>query len=197
MNEAPGKTDAGTEITTLLHEWAGGDRRALDRIVSIAYDELRRVARHRLRLERPEHTLGPTALVNESYLRLADIERAGFESRAHFLAMASRAMRRVLVDHARRRHAAKRGGARSDLPLEEAPPLAADDTRRFLALDEALESLRAADERQADVVEHHYFGGLKVDEIAELYGTSRSTVKRDLRAARAWLAVRLDAPEDG
>jgi len=180
----------------LLHQWAGGDRQALDEVVSLVHDELRRVAHRRLGLERPNHTLGTTALVNESYLRLADIRRAGFESRAHFLAMASRAMRRVLVDHARRRGAEKRGGDRRDVPLDAAPPIAAEDTRRFLDLEEALSSLRKADERQASVVEHHYFGGLAFDEIAEVLGVSRSTVKRDMRSARAWLAAELGAPEE-
>ena len=186
--------DTRAEVTALLHEWACGDRRALDGVVSIVYEELRRVARHRLRLERSDHTLGTTALVNESYLRLADIRRAGFESRAHFLAMASRAMRRVLVDHARRRGAEKRGGDGSDVPLEDAPQLAAGDVRRFLDLEQALSALREIDERQASVVEHHYFGGLTFDEIADVLGVSRSTVKRDMRFARAWLAAELGAP---
>lgn len=184
--------DPRTEVTNLLEEWAAGDRNALDRLMPLVYEELRRLAHGKLRHERPDHSLQTTALVHESYLRLADVERAGFESRAHFLAMASRAMRRVLVDHARRRDALKRGGGRRPLPLEEARQVAEDD-ERFLSLDAALNRLEAMDARQAAVLEQRYFGGLGLREIAEVMGVSRSTVKRDLRSARAWLAIELGA----
>jgi RNA polymerase sigma factor (TIGR02999 family) len=185
-----------TEVTALLHDWAAGDREALDRVMALVYDELRRLAQQRLRLERTDHTFSATALVNEAYLRLADIRRAGFEDRAHFLAMAARAMRRVLVDHARRRATRKRGGGVRPVPLDAIGPLAAEDSGRFLELDAALDRLEAEDPRQARIIEQQYFVGLSIEEIADLLGISRSTVKRDLRAARAWLAAEL-APGAG
>lgn len=188
--------DSRTEVTALLHDWAAGDREALDRVMGLVYDELRRVAQRRLRFERTDHTYGVTALVHEAYLRLADIRRAGFEDRAHFLAMASRAMRRVLVDHARRRATEKRGGGVRPVPLDAIGPLAAEDSQRFLELNAALDGLEAEDPRLARVVEQQYFVGLSTEEIADSLGVSRSTVKRDLRAARAWLAAEL-APGAG
>lgn len=187
--------DQRSDVTTLLQDWAGGDREALDRLIPLVYEELRRLARQRLRQERPDHTLVTTALVHEAYLRLVDIERVGFQSRAHFLAMASQAMRRVLVDHARRRDAAKRGGGVRPLPLEDALQLADEDAARFLELDDALSRLESVDERQARILEQHYFGGLSIEEIGEAMNLSRSTVKRDLRFGRAWLATELG--EDG
>lgn len=187
--------DSRTEVTNLLQDWAGGDRGALDRLIPRLYDELRRLAHRRLHRERPDHTLGTTALVHEAYLRLVDVERAGFESRAHFLAMASRAMRRVLVDHARHRDAQKRGGGARPVTLDDALHLAAEDAIRFLELDHALSRLESVDARQASILEQHYFGGLSVDEIAEVASVSRSTVKRDLRFARAWLATELGAAQ--
>lgn len=187
--------DERTKVTSLLHRWAGGDRRALDRVMGLVYEELRRLAHRRLRLERADHTLGTTALVNEAYLRLADIQRAGFEDRSHFLAMASRAMRRVLIDHARRRKAQKRGGDVEPVPLGDAPEPAVEDARRFLALNDALERLENRDARQAQILEQHYFGGLTILEVADVMDLSRSTVKRDLRAARAWLAAELGSDE--
>lgn len=183
--------DSRTEVTALLQDWAAGDREALDRIIPLVYDELRRLAQRRLSRERPDHTLGATALVHEAYLRLVDVERAGFQSRAHFLAMASRVMRRLLVDHARQRDAVKRGGGERPAPLDEALHLASVDATRFLELDGALHRLEAIDARQARILEQHYFGGLSIDEIADATDTSRSTVKRQLRFARAWLAAEL------
>lgn len=183
--------DSRTEVTALLQDWAAGDREALDRIIPLVYDELRRLAQRRLSRERPDHTLGATALVHEAYLRLVDVERAGFQSRAHFLAMASRVMRRLLVDHARQRDAVKRGGGERPAPLDEALHLASADATRFLELDGALHRLEAIDARQARILEQHYFGGLSIDEIADATDTSRSTVKRQLRFARAWLAAEL------
>jgi RNA polymerase sigma factor (TIGR02999 family) len=184
--------DSRIQVTGLLQEWAAGDRDALDRLVPVIYDELRRLARQRLRFERPDHTLDSAALVHEAYLRLVDIDRAGFGSRAHFFAMASRAMRRLLVDHARLRGADKRGGGVRPLPLEEAVNVGDLDATRVLELDDALRRLEKVDVRAAQVLEQHYFGGLSVDEIGEAMSLSRSTVKRDLRFARAWLATELD-----
>jgi RNA polymerase sigma factor (TIGR02999 family) len=184
--------DARIEVTRLLQDWAAGNREALDQLVPLMYDELRRLAHGRLRSERADHTLGTTALVHEAYLRLVDIDRAGFESRAHFLAMASRTMRRLLVDHARSRSAGKRGGGVRPAPLDDALNLPQEDATRFLELEEALQRLESVDERTARVVEQHYFGGLSVQEIGEVLRISPSTVKRDLRFARAWLATQLD-----
>jgi RNA polymerase sigma factor (TIGR02999 family) len=183
--------DARTEVTDLLQEWRGGDRDALDRLMPLVYAELRRLAHERLRFERPGHTLGTTALVHEGYLRLAEIRRAGFESRSHFLAMASRAMRRVLVNHARQRDALKRGAGRRDVPLDAAPQVAAEEDRRLLDLDAALTRFESMDPRQAEVLERYYFTGLRLHEVAEVMGMSPATVKRDLRSARAWLATEL------
>jgi RNA polymerase sigma factor (TIGR02999 family) len=185
--------DARTEVTRLLQEWGAGDRRALDRLMPLVYDELRDLADQRLRGERPDHTLGTTALVHEAYLRLVDIQRAGFRSRAHFLAMASRAMRRVLVDHARRRGAQKRGSGKRPVTLDNATQLTTEDAHssRVILLDEALARLERIDDRCARVLEQHYFGGLTTLDIAEVMDLSQSTVKRELRAARAWLASEL------
>lgn len=187
------RTDSRTEVTSLLQDWAGGDREALDRLIPLVYEELRRLAHRRLRQERPDHTLGTTALVHEAYVRLVDVERAGFQNRVHFLAMASRVMRRLLVDHARQRDARKRGGGEKPVPLDDALHLAADDATRFLELDDALTRLESVDERPAALLEQHYFSGLSIEEIAHANDVSRSTVKRDLRFARAWLAAELGA----
>lgn len=187
--------DTRIQVTRLLHEWAAGDRAAFDRLVPLVYDELRRLASRQLQRERADHTLTPTALVNEAYLSLVNVERAGFRDRAHFLAMASRAMRRLLVDHARRRLAAKRGGGAQAADLEElfgtanAAFMIPDE--RVLELNDALVRFEAIEPRRAQVVEQHYFGGLQLDEIAASLGLSVSSVKRDLRLARAWLAAEL------
>lgn len=185
------------DVTTLLQQWAAGDRDALDRLMPLVYGDLRWRARQRLRFERADPTLGTTSLVHEAYLRLADIRRAGFTSRVHFLSMASRAMRRVLVDHARYRCAAKRGGGERPDPLEDAHGASTEDSTRFLELEAALSGLESVDARQARIVELHYFVGLTVEEIAEALGASASTVKRALRSARAWLAAELGAAGSG
>jgi RNA polymerase sigma factor (TIGR02999 family) len=145
----------------------------------------------RLQRERPDHTLGTTELVHEAYLRLVDVEPFGFQGREQFLAMAAQAMRRLLVDHARRRTAARRGGGARPVPLDDVLQLSAEDASRFLELDDALRRLEAIGSRQARVLEQHYFGGLSVDEIAAALTVSPSTVKRDLRFGRAWLATEL------
>lgn len=183
--------DSRAEVTRLLQDWTAGDREALDRLVPLIYEELRRLARLRLRGQRPDHTLGTTALVHEAFLRLVDAERVDFRNRAHFLGTASKAMRSVLVDHARRRSAQKRGGGAHPVPLDNALDLAAEDATRFLELEDALRGLEEAHARQGRVLEQHYIGGLSLDEIAEAAGISQATVKRDLRFARAWLAEEL------
>jgi RNA polymerase sigma factor (TIGR02999 family) len=174
-------------VTGLLRRWNSGDRHAFDEATSLVYDELKRLAHSRLRDERPGHTLNTTGLVHEAYLRLADIQRAEWNDRNHFLSMASRIMRRILVDHARRRNAAKRGGG-SDVTLEEHHLLVtAEKADRVLELDRAVHLLEEAHPRPGRVVELYYFGGLPQVEVAEVLGVSQPTVARDLRFALAWL----------
>lgn len=181
----------GHEITEMLIAWRGGDRAVLDRLFPIVYDELRRIAHRRLGLERAEHTLGTTALVNEAYLKLVDQTRVNWTDRAHFFAVAANAMRRILVDYARRHRALKRGGPASSLSLDDAAidaTLLADQRADTLvALDDALERLRDIDERVARVVECRFFGGLTEEETAEALGITSRTVRRDWVKAKGWL----------
>lgn len=190
-----------SDLTLWLRRLDEGDPAALDRVVRELYGELRTLARARLRSERADHTLGATALVNEAYLRLSSQERVPAESRTRFFAVAAVTMRRVLVDYARTRKRIKRGGEdREVIPLEEAEPLLSDEAAdEILALEDALERLAAAQPRAATVVEHRFFSGLSVEEIAGLLDVSEKTVRRDWIAARAWLrkevARDLDWPE--
>jgi len=183
---------AGKRITDLLVAWNDGRPEALEDLLPLVYAELRRLATGYLRHERGDHTLQPTALVHEAYLRLVDQRRVKWRNRAHFYGIAARMMRRVLVDHARARRAARRGGGVELMPLVE--NLASTSTRDVdvLALDEALERLAALDERQARIVELKYFGGLSIEETAEVLGISDATVAREWTAARAWLRAELD-----
>lgn len=178
------------EVTRLLEAWSQGDRDALDRLVPILYGELRRIARSQMAGERTGHTLRTTALLHEAFLELARLKRIRWQDRTHFLAMAARVMRRILVDHAVRQKAAKRGGGRRKVPLEEvnlANPSEGEDPDELLALDEALSRLESMSGRQARVVECRVFAGMDVEETAETVGVSTATVKRDWAAARAWL----------
>jgi len=177
------------DITQLLQEWNGGRREALDAIVPLVYDELRRQAHHYLRRERAEHTLQTTALVNEAYLKLAGQNRVVWQNRAHFFGIAANLMRRILVDYAKTKHRVKRGGAGSELPLEEAFYVAAQESSDvdLLALDKALNELAEMDEQQARIVELRYFSGLSIAETAEVLKISPATVKRDWNMAKAWL----------
>lgn len=195
MSVAPGTTDSG-EVARLLALASRGDRGAVDRLVPILYEELRRIAHRRMRGERSGHTLETTALVHEAYFELAGLDRMEWKSRAHFLAVAARAMRRVLIDHAVARNAQKRSGKLRAIPLDEVPDLALVTGQRaeeLLALDEALGRLAATNERQARVVECRYFAGMSVEETAEALQTSPATVKRDWTIARAWLHRELGA----
>lgn len=176
-----------TEITTLLLAHAAGDAGALERLLPRVYDELRRLARGRLRHERIDHTLAATELVHEAFLKLVGLERVDWQDRAHFFAIASRAMRNVLVDHAVRRAAVKRGGGENAITLDEregATELPVDD---LIALSDALGRLERLDERQARVVECRFFGGLSLEETAAALQVSPATVSRDWTFARAWL----------
>jgi RNA polymerase sigma-70 factor (ECF subfamily) len=176
-----------TEVTEALAAWSAGDREALPRVLPQIYDELRALAAQHLRRERPGHTLQPTALVNEAFLRLVAREHVHVEARTQFFALAAQAMRRVLVDHARRRQAGKRGGREAPLPLEEAEDLAVTPAVDLVDLDAALTKLERLDPRQARVVELKFFAGLGIEEIAAAMEVSTSTVRREWRMARAWL----------
>jgi RNA polymerase sigma factor (TIGR02999 family) len=173
------------DITALLRDWSGGDHEALERLMPAVYGELKRLAASYLRSERPGHTLQPTALVHEAYLRLQGQRSVAWSNRAHFFGIAARIMRRILVDHARRRGAAKRDAAALRLTLVD--DAAGDRAPELIALDTALTSLERLDPQQARVVELRYFGGLTVEETAEAAGISTATVKREWRTARAWL----------
>ncbi|HEX4347727.1 MAG TPA: sigma-70 family RNA polymerase sigma factor [Vicinamibacterales bacterium] len=180
-------------MTALLVAWGGGDESALERLVPVVHAELRRLARQQMANERQGHTLQTTALVNEAYLRLVDLKRIRWQDRAHFLAMSAKLMRRILVDHARTRAAAKRGAGRIPVPIEDIDVAVAERPVDLVALDEALDGLAAADARKAQVVEMRFFGGLSVEETAEALGVSSETVKRDWRIAKTRLLRDLTA----
>ncbi len=181
-----------TPTAQLLLDWRAGQPGALDRLLPRVYDELRGLAYRSMSGERRGHTLQATALVHEAFVRMVDMDVA-FNDRAHFLAMAARTMRRILVDHARERGRQKRGGGWSRTTLEKAAIISADPGIDLLALDVALDRLARQDERKAKAIELHYFGGLKYDELAAVLGISEATVHRDLAMARAWLFRELDA----
>jgi|SRR5262245_5020886 len=178
-------------VTALLVNWRNGDKAALDRLLPIVYEELRRMARARLKGERADHVLQTTALVHEAYLRLVDLDRMTIHSRAHFFALAARLMREILVDAARKRLADKRGGGATIVGLDHVSPAAPSANVDVLALDEALEQLAAVDERLCRVVELRFFAGLSIEEAAEALGISTATVERDWTVAKAWLYQRL------
>ncbi len=178
------------EVTRLLRRFSAGDELAAEALIPLIYAELHDIAERQMRHERGDHTLQPTALVNEAFLRLAGNHDADWKNRQHFLSLAAQAMRRILVDHARRRNAQKRGGRQDKLELNDALQLSSDDehdTMDLESLDESLEQLAALDPRQAKVVELRFFGGLSVEETAEVLEISTATVKRDWAFARAWL----------
>lgn len=175
-------------VTRLLKDWSDGSPTALDRVVPLLYDELRNLARIRMRGERTDHTLTTTDLVHEAFLRLVDLDDIEWQNRRHFLAMAARAMRRVLIDHARRTTAQKRGGDRQKVDLDDVTLLTDADIEALLHVDTALERLSKEEPRAAQVVELRYFGGFSNQEIARALDVSASTVERDLRFARARLA---------
>jgi RNA polymerase sigma factor (TIGR02999 family) len=194
----PTRVDPG-EVTGLLERARAGDGVALDRLLPLIYDELKAVARSFMRGERPGHTLQTTALVNEAYLRLVDVRRVDWRGRAHFVALAARMMRRTLIDHARRRLAAKRGGGwvRVSLDEKQIALLSNDQAERLLVVEAALRRLQELDPRQAEVVELRFFGGLSVAETAAALGISEKTVKRDWAVARAWLQAQVRSGSAG
>lgn len=175
------------DVTRLLAEWGGGDREALDRLIPLVYDELRRLADRYLRRERADHTLQPTALVNEAYMRLVGQSEVRWQNRAHFIGVAAQLMRRILVDHARGRVASKRGGGRQKLSLQALDSFFEEPDLDLVALDDALGELAEMDPQQSRIVELRFFGGLTIEETAEVVGVSPMTVKREWALAKAWL----------
>jgi len=184
-------TDGSGEITVLLERFQGGDAEAREELAARVYEELRKLAARYMRRERPGHTLQTTALVNEAYIRLIDHKQANWRNRAHFFAVAARIMRRILVDHARKRIAGKRGGGVEPLALDEALVFHESRSEELLALDEALERLAAQDERASRVIELRFFAGLSNEEAAEALNISPTTAKRDWQYGRAWLKAEL------
>jgi RNA polymerase sigma factor (TIGR02999 family) len=176
-----------SDLTQLLVRWSDGDEEALDELLPLLYDQLKEMAHGRLRGERPGHTLGTTALVHEAYVRLVDLDRIDWQDRSHFLAVASTTMRRILVDYARQRRAQKRGGSAEAVSLQE--ELIPDErVDLVLDLDDALEQLGAAHERQSKTLEMYYFGGLTLEEVGAALDISAATAMRDVRFAKTWLA---------
>jgi len=180
-----------SDITVLLRQWSEGDLEALNRLIPLVYAELRRLAHQRLSREQAKRPLNTTGLVHDAYMKLIDVRHTRFRDRSHFLAMASRVMRRVLVDQARARRAAKRGGGAEAIEFDEAICVSEPQADALAELDDALRRLEALDPRQGQIVEQRYFGGLSLDETAEALGVSLATVKRELRFAHAWLASEL------
>jgi RNA polymerase sigma factor (TIGR02999 family) len=174
-------------LTGLLDEWRQGNQTALGRLAPLVYDELRRIAHRYVQRERNGHTLGTTALVNEAYLRLAGQKKIDWQNRSHFFAVTAQVMRHILIDHARRRHYTRHGGDAQRVSLGEAELMSAARARELVVLDEALDELAAFDKRKSRVVELRYFGGLGLEETAEVLEISVMTVRRDWRAAKAWL----------
>lgn len=180
--------EPSVDITQLLDAYADGNAEAFDRLLPLVYESLKQLAHARLRQERPGHTLNTTGLVHEAYLKLIDINRVQYQSRGHFFAMASKVMRRILINYAKMRKAQKRGGGALKEELDEARLITDDHAETLLELDDVLTRLEKLHPRPAEVVQHRYFGGLTNEEVAEALGVSLRTVERDLRFARAWLS---------
>jgi RNA polymerase sigma factor (TIGR02999 family) len=187
----------GPRVTRLIHSWKAGDAAALEQITLLLYDELRRLAASYIRRERPGHTLQATALVNEAWLRMAQLADLDWKDRAHFIGIAARLMRQILMQHARARSAGKRGGSAARVTLNEVVVGAAESDDDLIALDDALTALAEVDERKSQMLEMRYFGGLEIEEMAEALGTSESTIKRQLRLAQAWLHRYMSGDDPG
>lgn len=189
--EASSKDDQTSETTRLLRAWADGDRDALERLTPHVYRTLRRIAGYQMQHERAGHSMQATALVHEAYLELIDVTNVNWQHRAHFFAVSAQIMRHILLDRARRRVAAKRGGTAERVNLDELPDLSGGRARELIALEDALNALAGNDARKARVVELRFFGGLSVDETAEVLAVSPETVMRDWKFARSWLQAQL------
>lgn len=185
------------EVTTLLNKLAQGDQSVITRLMPLIYNELHQRAAAYMRDERAGHTLQPTALVHETYLKLVEQHRASFKNRAHFMAVAAKLMRRILIDHARARLCSKRGGGQSPDSWDEALAIQINSQEKLLAVNEALENLHVLDPRQEEIVEMRFFGGLTVEETAEALGVSVRTVEREWTVARAWLYCQLMEKDAG
>lgn len=187
------ETLTADDLTGLLVEWREGDKAALDRLIPLVYDQLRRIAHRYVQRERNGHTLQTSALVNEAYLRLAGQEKVLWQNRAHFFAVSAQVMRHILIDHARRRRYAKHGGEVRQISIKDASVMSMERAAELIALEEALDELAKFDQRKSYVVELRYFGGLNLEETAEVLNISLMTVRRDWRAAKAWLYRRMKA----
>jgi RNA polymerase sigma factor (TIGR02999 family) len=183
----PLKEAAPHEITKLLTDWSGGDSTALDRVIPLVYDELHRLAHQHMRRERAGHLLQTSALINEAYLRLMEQPELNLENRTHFFGIAARLMRQILVDEARKRNSAKRGGVAIQVSLTQATNVVQEQAANVVALDDALKTLESIDGRQSQIVELRFFGGLSIEETAKVLSVSPGTVMRDWTFARAWL----------
>lgn len=190
----PLKEPASHDITKLLKDWSGGDSTALDRLIPLVYEELHRLAHQHMRRERAGHLLQTSALINEAYLRLVDQPELEIENRAHFFGVAARLMRQILVDEARKRNSAKRGGDAIQISLTGASNVAQQQAANVVALDDALKTLESTDPRQSEIVELRFFGGLSIEETAEVLKVSPGTVMRDWTFARAWLRNEMKSP---
>jgi len=191
LESVPMKGLMADDLTGLLVEWRDGDKAALDRLMPLVYDELRRIAHRYIQRERAGHTLQTSALVNEAYLRLAGQQDVSWQNRAHFFAVTAQTMRHLLIDHARRRRYAKHGGELQQVPIDDASQMSMQRATELIALEEALDELATLDQRKSQVVELRYFGGLSLEETAEVMNVSLMTVRRDWRAAKAWLYRRI------
>ena len=192
MSEPSREGSSPSHVTDLLVAWSGGDQQALEKLMPLVHGELRRLARRQMAGERQGHTLQTTALINEAYLRLIDLTRIRWQDRAHFLGISARLMRRVLVDHARSRGYRKRGGGAQRVTLNEGLVASPEPALDVVALDRALEALAVVDVRKSRVIELRFFGGLSVEETAEVLHVSPDTVKRDWRLAKLWLLRELE-----
>lgn len=188
-------TPPAHDVTQLLRAWSGGDQQALDKLTPLVYEELHRRARHYVAQERPGHTIQTTALINEVYLRLVDFRGVTWQDRAHFLAVCARMMRRILTDFARTRHYQKRGGDAQQVTFDEQLFVSGEPSADLAALDDALNGLAGVDQRKSQVVELRFFGGLSVQETAEVLKVSEETVKRDWRLAKLWLLREMSGGE--
>ena len=186
-----------TSITVLVHEYANGDRAALDRLLPLVYAELRRIARSHLRQERQDHTLQPTALVHELYARLVGQTPPDLRDRIHFLSVAASVMRQILIDHARTKYAQKRGGRQEKVSIDEYPYLCMEKPAVMVQIDDALNQLSRQDARKAKLIEMRFFGGLTAEESASVLGLPVNTVRRELRVAQAWFQRELDQGGQG
>ena len=182
-------TPTPQDVTELLLDWSNGNQAALDQLMPLVYEELHRLAHQYMARERPEHSLQTSALLNEAYLKLVDQKNVHWQNRAQFFGIAAKLMRQILVDHARQRHRIKRGGDARHVPLDEAVVVSPARAAEMMALDDALETLAAVDQRKSQILELRFFGGLSIEETAEVLGVSPGTVMRDWTLAKAWLRM--------